>query len=266
MPCSSSGSALRTSTPPSSTAYAASCHRRGDFASPMPYVGLQQMLDESNAWGFHDYEKGTYLEELTDAAIEVVVEHLPRKTSPLSLVLLYRLDGAYSRGPDDATGLQRRPLTPVRGLQHRGLPDPGPARRRPRLGPVAVGGTAPPRARVRYLRQLDHRDRGRPGALRVRTGEVRAARPIKAMFDPDNVFRRNAEHQACLIPEGSCSPPTSGDPGVALTAAGVSRPSPTWPGTSSTPRWPAWTRDGTGVPCSWWPQHLARSGIDHHRP
>ncbi|MGH3789117.1 MAG: FAD-binding oxidoreductase [Pseudonocardiaceae bacterium] len=67
-----------------------------EFVAPMPYVALQQMLDESNAWGFHCYDKGTYIEDLSDVAIEVITEQLPRKSSPLSLLLFYRLDEAYS--------------------------------------------------------------------------------------------------------------------------------------------------------------------------
>ncbi len=51
-----------------------------ELNTPMPYVALQQMLDEANAWGFHTYDQGTYLEDLSDEAIEVVADHLPRKT------------------------------------------------------------------------------------------------------------------------------------------------------------------------------------------
>ena len=74
-----------------------------DMVTPMPYVALQQMLDEANAWGFHAYEKGTYIQDLSDAAIAVVTEHVPRKNSPMSLMLFYPLDGAYSRVDDADT-------------------------------------------------------------------------------------------------------------------------------------------------------------------
>ncbi len=74
-----------------------------EFVTTMPYVGLQQVLDESNAWGFHCYDKGTYIEDLSDAAIDVITEQLPRKSSPLSLLLFYRLDEAYSEVGEDAT-------------------------------------------------------------------------------------------------------------------------------------------------------------------
>jgi FAD binding domain/Berberine and berberine like len=74
-----------------------------EFITPMPYVALQQILDEANAWGFHTYDKGTYLEDLSDEAIEVVAGHLPRKNSPLSVLLFYRLDQAYSEAGEDDT-------------------------------------------------------------------------------------------------------------------------------------------------------------------
>jgi FAD/FMN-containing dehydrogenase len=74
-----------------------------ELTTPMPYVALQQILDEANAWGFHTYDKGTYLEDLSDETIEVVASHLPRKTSPLSVLLFYRLDQAYSQAGEDDT-------------------------------------------------------------------------------------------------------------------------------------------------------------------
>jgi hypothetical protein len=74
-----------------------------EFVTPMPFVALQQLLDEANAWGQYDYDKGAYLEELTDGAIEVITEHLPLKQSPGSVILFYRLDQAYSEVGDDDT-------------------------------------------------------------------------------------------------------------------------------------------------------------------
>jgi FAD/FMN-containing dehydrogenase len=74
-----------------------------DFTTPMPYVELQKMLDEANAWGFHCYDKGCYVETLSDDVLDALTEHFPNKTSPLSIVLFYRLDGAFSRVAEDAT-------------------------------------------------------------------------------------------------------------------------------------------------------------------
>jgi FAD/FMN-containing dehydrogenase len=74
-----------------------------DIVTPMPYVELQKLLDEANAWGHYAYEKGTYVEKLSDPVIEVVTERVPRKNSPMSMLLFYRLDGAYCRAGDDET-------------------------------------------------------------------------------------------------------------------------------------------------------------------
>ena len=74
-----------------------------EFVSPMPYTVLQSLLDEANGWGQYDYDKGLYLEHLTDESIAVLTEHAPQKESAGSVVLFYRLDGAYSAVPDDAT-------------------------------------------------------------------------------------------------------------------------------------------------------------------
>jgi FAD/FMN-containing dehydrogenase len=74
-----------------------------DTVAPMPYVELQKMLDEANAWGFHCYEKGAYVEGFSDGVIETVTQYVPLKNSPMSVVMIYRLDGAYSRISDDTT-------------------------------------------------------------------------------------------------------------------------------------------------------------------
>ncbi|MGH8930699.1 MAG: FAD-binding oxidoreductase [Egibacteraceae bacterium] len=74
-----------------------------EFITPIPYTALQQMQDEGTAWGQLVYEKGTQLPDLTDDAIDVLTEHFPRRTSPMSMLTLYRLDQAYSEVDEDAT-------------------------------------------------------------------------------------------------------------------------------------------------------------------
>lgn len=74
-----------------------------DMVTPMPYVALQQLMDEGNAWGFHGYVKATFVEELSDEVIEVLTEQHQQKNSPLSAMLLYRLDGGYSAVAEEDT-------------------------------------------------------------------------------------------------------------------------------------------------------------------
>jgi FAD/FMN-containing dehydrogenase len=170
-----------------------------DLVTPMPYVALQQMLDEANAWGSHCYEKGTYVDDLSDDVIEVLASHIPRKTSPMSLLLLYRLDGAYSEVGDDATAFS--------------------GGRSPRFG-VFIVGVAPDAAGLateqRWVANLWQALR--PHAVGSGDGYVngtsdygsdrvrgsygprkyeRLAR-IKAEYDPDNLFHVNAN----IVPAG----------------------------------------------------------------
>jgi GNAT superfamily N-acetyltransferase len=94
------------------------------FATPMPYVALQQMLDEANGWGNYYYDKGCYVDDLSDGVIDALVEHFPQKTSPMSIVLFYRLDNAYSAVAEDATAFS--------------------GGRSPRYGAFIIGGTPVP--------------------------------------------------------------------------------------------------------------------------
>lgn len=74
-----------------------------ELITPIPYVGLQQMFDASAPWGMHNYEKAVYLSELSDGAIDAIVEHQAKKMSPLSFVPIFPLGGAYRSADDDAT-------------------------------------------------------------------------------------------------------------------------------------------------------------------
>jgi len=164
-----------------------------DLVTPMPYVELQKLLDEAHAWGFYSYEKDAYIAQLSDEVIEVVTEHVPRMNSPMSVVLFYRLDGAYSRVGDDETAFSggRSPryeafisalapdaevLAAERGWV-RGLWDA--------LRPYAIGsGDGDINGTADFQ---DDRVRGSYGTSKYE----RLAR-IKAEYDPDNVFHLNA--------------------------------------------------------------------------
>jgi FAD/FMN-containing dehydrogenase len=74
-----------------------------EYIEPMPYVAVQKMLDEFHPWGLHYYDKGAYLSDLSDGAINVLIENTPAKASPLSVVLFYHLAGAYCDAGEDDT-------------------------------------------------------------------------------------------------------------------------------------------------------------------
>jgi hypothetical protein len=164
-----------------------------EIVTPMPYVALQKLMDEANAWGVRSYEKGTYVEDLSDPVISAITERVPAKNSPMSAVLFYRLDGAYSAVSDAGTAFSggRSPryaafilgiapdaelLAAERGWV-RGLWDA--------LRPHALG------SGDGYINgSTDHaadRVRGSYGTAKY----GRLAR-VKAEYDPGNVFHLNA--------------------------------------------------------------------------
>jgi FAD/FMN-containing dehydrogenase len=163
-----------------------------DFASPMPYVELQKMLDEANAWGFYAYDKGCYVDELSDEVIEAITRTFPEKTSPLSLALLYRLDGAYSRVPDDSTAFSggRSPRFAVFMIGFCPAPEMLPAERRwvrsmaDALRPYALEDT--------YVNAVTDYD---SDEVERAYGAQKFARllAIKATYDPENLFHGSAD-------------------------------------------------------------------------
>ena len=161
-----------------------------DVVTPMPYVALQQLLDEANAWGSHGYDKGAYLQDLTDEVIDVLTQHAPRKSSPLSALLFYRLDSAYCEvGEDDtAFGGGRTPRYMGFFIGLCPTPEMLPAEREwvralwEALRPHMMGvGT--------YVNALEDQDEHR---IQETYGpKYRRLAAVKAQYDPGNVFHRN---------------------------------------------------------------------------
>jgi len=165
-----------------------------EFATPMPYVALQQLLDEANAWGHYCYEKGTYLERLTDGAIDVITKHIPQKTSPMSVSMFYHLDNGYAEVADDATAFS------------------GGRTERYAMFIIAASptldGLEPERAWVRsfwaalqphainigsYVNGMADADQDRIKA--AYDGKYDRLAAIKRRYDPDNIFHRNQNIQ-----------------------------------------------------------------------
>jgi FAD/FMN-containing dehydrogenase len=162
-----------------------------EFVTPMPYVALQQMFDVAAAWGQYDYDKSLYLEEITEDAISVIVEKMPRKGSPLSLMLFYRLDEAYSEVAemDTAFGGGRgaryvmfiEAIGPTPELL---VADRAWAREFfEAMRPLGMGDAA-------YVNGLAVDDQER---MRASYGEAKLEQlaRIKGRYDPGNIFHRN---------------------------------------------------------------------------
>ena len=162
-------------------------------AMPMPYAAVQQNFDEANHFGLLAYDKATYVEDLTDEVIAVIVEQLAGKGSPDSAAFAYRLDNAYSAVADDATafGGGRSPRYAV-FLVGAAEDDLGLLETEKQwvrefwaaLQPVSMGSGS-------YLNgEAEYPD----DRVRASYGPAKYARlaAIKGRYDPDNVFHRNA--------------------------------------------------------------------------
>jgi len=169
-----------------------------ELVTPIPYVMLQQLMDEGNPWGIAAYEKALHLDELTDAAIAVIAEHTPRKQSPLSFIPMFVIDGAYARVAEDATAFSGR--RSARYVVNIAAVCPEPA------------GLAAEREWVRnfwnalrphaedagsYVNFMSEYEEDRVRAAYGEAKYERLAR-IKAEYDPDNVFRLNANIKPAL--------------------------------------------------------------------
>ncbi|MDT7563418.1 MAG: hypothetical protein QOI50_3895 [Pseudonocardiales bacterium] len=166
-----------------------------ELVSPIPYVGLQQMLDASAIWGSHAYEKALHLDEMPDEVITTLAEYLPRKKSPLSFLPIFPLGGAYSEVDEDATAFGGS--RGARWVLNIGAFSPDPAvLAEDRIWVRELWEALRPYASnsggyVNFMAEYE--------ADRVRTayGPAKYERlaQIKTCYDPENVFHLNANIQ-----------------------------------------------------------------------
>jgi FAD/FMN-containing dehydrogenase len=80
-----------------------------DTIQPMPFPAMQKLLDDANPEGGYNYWKATFVEALSDAAIDLIVEHANRARSPLSAVVVEYYGGPAGRvGTSDTAFAQRQ--------------------------------------------------------------------------------------------------------------------------------------------------------------
>jgi hypothetical protein len=163
-----------------------------ELVTPIPYIALQQMFNESALWGTFGYEKALYLDDLSDGAIAVIAEHAPKKGTPMSFCPTFSFSGAFARVPDDETAFGGRRSTGF--VMNMGGHSPGPDRFDGErtwvrnfweaMRPHATGSGG-------YINFQADADDDR---VRVSYGPEKYARlaKIKAQYDPDNLFHRNA--------------------------------------------------------------------------
>ncbi len=79
-----------------------------DLIGPMPYVGMQSLIDALWPHGTKAYMKAGYLSELDDAAIETSARFHQDATSPASEIHIQHFGGAITRVPEEETAYGER--------------------------------------------------------------------------------------------------------------------------------------------------------------
>jgi FAD/FMN-containing dehydrogenase len=159
-----------------------------DRVKPRPYSRAQRMLDAAGRFGNAVHGHSGHLDAVTDGAIDTLVEHAAGITSDLSVVMVSPLGGAVARVPEDATAFGPR-TTVADWAVDSVWRDPADSERHVRWTDDFAAALAPHSSGA-YVNELS----GDDGDL------VRAAYPgatwrrlveLKAVWDPDNVFRAN---------------------------------------------------------------------------
>lgn len=78
-----------------------------DVMGPMPYIGMQSLLDPLWTPGAHNYFTSAFIEP-SDAAVDALVRLHRTTPTPFSEIHLHQLGGAYGRVPADETAFSQR--------------------------------------------------------------------------------------------------------------------------------------------------------------
>ena len=162
-----------------------------DVVGPMPYAARQRLLDEPNAThGLQRYWRSAFTETLPDELIDVLVEGAKTFTSPLSALLFFHMHGAAIRVPPTDTAFAPRraqwDFDAIGQWADRGESAIHTAWVRAlwsKLEPHLQGS-----AYVNHLAADDRPEKVR-ASFGTNYGRLRA---LKAVYDPTNLFRLNA--------------------------------------------------------------------------
>ncbi|HEX6937077.1 MAG TPA: FAD-binding oxidoreductase [Actinomycetes bacterium] len=159
------------------------------MVAPMPYVALQQMLDEGNQKGKRNYWTADFMAELPGPAVDTLVDLSARAPSPLTQVVIFPGGGAVARVPDDETAFGERDA-PFNVHYLTMWEDPADDERNIAYTREISTAMKPWTTGRLYLNMIG--DEG-PERVRAAYGPAKWARlrALKKTWDPDNVFRHN---------------------------------------------------------------------------
>ncbi|HTF49001.1 MAG TPA: FAD-binding oxidoreductase [Pseudonocardia sp.] len=162
--------------------------RVGEMVGPMPYPALNAAFDELFPRGMRSYWKGSYVTELTDAAIEQHVIHGPKVPGVSATMHLYPINGAAGRVASDATAFAYRDATfaPVFVAAWH---DPAEDQERIKWVRDYYQATAPHSEPGGYINFMSDDDQGR--IQDNYRGNYNRLVDVKRAYDPGNLFHHN---------------------------------------------------------------------------
>jgi FAD/FMN-containing dehydrogenase len=161
-----------------------------DLLEPKLYTALQSMFDPSVPHGWHRYWKSVELPQLTDDAINTLVEHAAAQTSPRSYCIVFQLGGALARAGDDETAFSQRHAAHNVNINAVWTEDDPEGERHIAWAREFFSAIQPHAGEHVYVNFL-----GDEGADRVRQayrpGNYQRLVEVKRAYDPTNFFRSN---------------------------------------------------------------------------
>ena len=167
-----------------------------DRLEPKPYVALQSMFDPLVPHGWHRYWKSVELPTLTDGAIDTLIDHTSRITSPRSYTIILQLGGALGRVPEETTAFSQRDATHNVVINAVWTEDDPEGDRHTAWARDFSTPCSRTRATASTSTSWATRTRPRPTGLRRR--EVRPAGRAQARLRPDQLLQAQPEHPARL--------------------------------------------------------------------
>jgi FAD/FMN-containing dehydrogenase len=160
-----------------------------DAMGPLTYCQQNGLLDPSLPKGALNYWKSHFLSELSDAAIDAMIDAFAKCPSPMSQVVIEHFHGAASRVPvaDTACAMRITGFNVVLISQWTDAKDNERCIAWCRDTYKALG---PYLGKTRYVNYLDADEDGDPAAVAYGANYARL-RELKTKYDPDNVFHIN---------------------------------------------------------------------------
>ena len=157
---------------------------------PMPYTAINSMLDAGYPYGSLNYWKSSFMDELTDAAIDASIDCFARTKGPMTAILLEHVHGAATRVPESATAFPHR-APGINFFFPSVWLDPADTDEHIRWTRESYEALQPHLRRGRYVNYMADDDTGEAAARAAYGSNFDRLVDIKTTYDPTNLFHLN---------------------------------------------------------------------------